>query len=52
MPKTKTNVATAATNNASIPATSFGWFYGKNGEVKHIVSKPFTIEELKKEQHN
>lgn len=29
---------------------SNGWFYAKNGEVKEVVSKPFTMGEYKAEK--
>lgn len=38
---------TSGTNN-TVKAADFGWYYGKNGDIKTIVSKPFTIDELKR----
>lgn len=32
--------------SASQPA-SFGWFYGKNGSIKTVVTKPQTAGEIK-----
>lgn len=29
---------------------SLGWFYGKNGSSKNVVSKPFTMAEYKAEK--
>lgn len=46
MSKTKT-----ATTNQTVPAAAFGWFYGKNGSIKTVVSKPFTTDELKKQRN-
>lgn len=33
--------------NQPIPAASFGWYYGKDGSIKTVVSKPFTLAEIK-----
>lgn len=37
----------ATSKNNPVPAKSFGWFIGKGGQVVNVVSKPFTIAELK-----
>ena len=36
------------TTNQPIPAANFGWFFAKNGNPVTVVSKPFTIADLRK----
>lgn len=31
---------------------NFGWFYGKNGSVNNVVSKPFSMAEYNAEKAN